>query len=335
MSRPERLLRVDSPSPTPARHLHFGIHEHVVAWERGCHKLSGTGSAPISRLLGGRWSRYRSVVSISGAQRRNWYDPDVELPLLPETWDAIRSLLERPWSQRLWVVREIKPGAVVQAGFNRVPVVGIAEAIYCLYSNAKPPPDIRRHLEHAVGILARLPALCFTRLLCRASTFQACTDPRDKIFPARFTSNTARAHYSVSNATRSDSNTERPSILKARGVRCGLVSSVTNPLSPRLERWKAINHVRRWQPEGLDSEIHQPTGEPLRRVYAITLICNALKEREPDWNLTSTETWIRQDWDEALLGDRAQSTSSESSASTRGDVAEALQCGAGRLLIQT
>lgn len=117
-----------------------------------------------------------------GADQDDWYDPTVPLPFPPQTWDAISDLLQRPWFHRLWVVQEIQPGAVVQCGHDQTPVTAITEAIYCMYSKRRLPRGLRRHLEQAVGTLARLPALAFTRLLYRVSTFKACTDPRDKIY---------------------------------------------------------------------------------------------------------------------------------------------------------
>jgi len=122
------------------------------------------------------------LFSAPGAEEKDWYDPDFELPYTPETWDSIQTLLQRPWFHRLWVVQEIRPTAVVQCGYERVPVAPFTEAVYCLYSKATVPDGLRERLEQATGTMARLPALCFTRLLYRAATFKACTDPRDKIY---------------------------------------------------------------------------------------------------------------------------------------------------------
>jgi hypothetical protein len=116
------------------------------------------------------------------AEKDNWFEPDFELPYSQDTWDAILTLLQRPWFNRLWVVQEIQPGAVVQCGHNTIPISAFTEAIYCLYSKTRLPTGLRRYLEQATGTLARLPGLCFTRLLYRASTFKGCADPRDKIY---------------------------------------------------------------------------------------------------------------------------------------------------------
>jgi len=349
------------------------------------------------------------------AVEKQWYDPDFELPFPQDTWDSIRTLLQRPWFSRLWVVQEIQPGAVVQCGFERVPVAKFTEAIYCLYSKAKLPHGFRPHLEQATGTLARLPALAFTRLLHRAATFKACTDPRDKIYgllglaphkfaagikvdyektntpsdvyasaflnhlnitqrlehfhncfigshpddgapswvpdwysevpgkayiPAQFATGTSRAHYSVTSEEATEpGNKIRPKTLNLQGVRCGLVSQITSPLSQDLDERAAIQHVRRWQPQDLDSGTYIPTGESMRKAYAITLICGITKEREPDWILSSTDTWVKHDFgDQALFGKDASDQEAprvDATANTRGDVQDALQCCANRLFFRT
>jgi hypothetical protein len=93
--------------------------------------------------------------------------------------------------------------------------------------------------------------------------------------------------------------------------------------------------VRQWQPKELDTSTYHLTGESLRKTYAITLICNALKEREPDWILSSTNEWVRQEFDQALFGDLAGSQDQDTSGSIRADVADALQCCGGRLFFRT
>lgn len=60
-----------------------------------------------------------------------------------------------------------------------------------------------------------------------------------------------------------------------------------------------------WQPHDLDTATYGPTGEALRKAYAITLICNGLKGREPDWIVSPVDEWTTQEWDEALFGERA------------------------------
>ena len=349
------------------------------------------------------------------AEEKKWYDPDYELPFTQDTWDGIRTLLQRSWFHRVWVVQEIQPGAVVQCGYDRVAVAGFTEAIYCLYSKAKVPRGLRPQLEQATGTLARLPALCFTRLLYRVATFKGCTDPRDKIYgllglapkkfatsvkvdydesntaadvyamttlnhakiaqrlehfhncftggqitasapswvpdwysdipgetyiPAQFATTTSRAHYTVSHSRGTKpGDKSRPDVLQVRGVRCGVVKQISEPLPPRLDKREAIRRVRRWQPDGLDNSTYEPTGESMRKAYAITLICNILKEREPNWILSPTEVWVKQDFGaQALFGKDADASGSAlepSSSSTRSDVADSLQCCADRLFFRT
>lgn len=343
------------------------------------------------------------------AEKEDWYQPDFELPFSQDTWDGIIKLLQRPWFSRLWVVQEIQPGTVVQCGHDTVSISAFTEAIYCLYSKTRLQNGLRRYLEQATGTLARLPGLCFTRLLYRASTFKGCEDPRDKIYgllglaprqfaasiqvnyeesntvadvyamaflnhvritqrlehfhncfttgaitrnapswipdwysdiphetyiPPQFASSTSRAHFSSSISTNgAQQNGSQPGVFQVCGMHCGVVSYVTEPLPLRLDRWEAIRHVRRWQPDDLDTSSYGPTGESMRKAYGITLICNALKEREPDWVLMSVDEWVQQEWDQALFG--KDTNSFQTSSPIRNDVADALQCCGGRLFFRT
>lgn len=94
-----------------------------------------------------------------------------------------------------------------------------------------------------------------------------------------------------------------------------------------------------WEPPGLDTATYAPTGETLRRAYAISLICGGLKEREPDWILSGTREWVDQDWTEALFGERARADGGGEAGGGQGDVrpdvADALQCCGERLFVQT
>ncbi|KAF1831409.1 HET-domain-containing protein [Decorospora gaudefroyi] len=348
-----------------------------------------------------------------GAEEDQWYDPDFELPWTPETWKSIHTLLRRPWFHRLWVVQEIRPSAVVQCGYERVPVAPFTEAVYCLYSKATVPDGLRQRLEQATGTMARLPALCFTRLLYRAATFKACSDPRDKIYgllglaphkfaagvnvdyektntapdvyamaflnhaqicqrlehfhncfpersvtanapswvpdwwsdipgetyiPAQFATTTSRAHFEV--VYRDDTlpgNKSRPEFLRVLGVRFGEVNHTTKPLPPLLDRREAIRHVREWQPEDLNSAMYRPTNEPLRSAYALTLNCSIVKEREPDWILSSTDAWANQDFNDQALFEKGPdplSSNPKTMSNIRSDVSDALQCCTDRLFFR-
>lgn len=65
-----------------------------------------------------------------------------------------------------------------------------------------------------------------------------------------------------------------------------------------------------------------------------------MKEREPDWILTSTEEWVRQDWDEALFGQHGAGLEDAQEGlkrfdTLRNDVADALQCCVALLFFRT
>ncbi|TVY35267.1 Heterokaryon incompatibility protein 6,OR allele [Lachnellula subtilissima] len=332
------------------------------------------------------------LFSSPSAEEEKWFDPDFELPYSQDTWEAILTLLQRPWFNRLWVVQEIQPGAMVQCGHETIPLSAFTEAIYCLYSKARLPTDLRRYLEQATGTLARLPdprdkiygllglaprklaasmvvdyeksntaadvyamvLLNHAQLTQRLEHFHNCFGggqfthnapswvpdwfsdiPGETYLPPQFAATTSRAHFSFSNTK---NETGKPNTLRVRGVRCGVVSHVTQHLPPRLDSWEAIRRVRRWQPDDLDTSTYEPTGESTRRAYAITLICNALKEREPDWILSSVDEWEQQDFDQLLFGEQVRPqdvTEIQASCKLRSDVSDALQCCGDRLFFRT
>lgn len=148
--------------------------------------------------------------------------------------------------------------------------------------------------------------------------------PGETYIPSQFVATTSRAHIRYSDET--------PGKLEALGIRFGKVVSTTVPLPKGLARAEKIQHIRKWQPDDMDTEIYGPTGEPMRKAYAITLICNGLREREPDWIVSFTEDWAQQDFDEALFGDKATDSSS---SEERQDVSDALQCCTERLFFTT
>jgi hypothetical protein len=154
--------------------------------------------------------------------------------------------------------------------------------------------------------------------------------PGETYIPSQFVASNSRAHFRHPN-TGHEIGT--PSVLEVLGVRFGPINHITDALPPRLETWEAIRRVREWQPHDLDTATYGPTGEALRKAYAITLICNGLKEREPDWIVSPVDEWATQEWDEALFSERA--TGTKGSPRIRQDTADALQCCGERLFFRT
>lgn len=152
--------------------------------------------------------------------------------------------------------------------------------------------------------------------------------PGETYVPSQFVATTSRAHYRHPGNGPNGGNT-----LEVLGVRFGGINEITEALPPRLDTWDAIQRVRQWQPVDLDTATYSPTGESKRKAYAITLICNGLREREPDWIVSSVDEWARQEFDEALFGEHA--SGQEKPSSSRQDVADALQCCGERLFFQT
>ncbi|KAK1573798.1 heterokaryon incompatibility protein [Colletotrichum navitas] len=326
-----------------------------------------TGTAWLGTEGDGSTHAFEALRYLGDQVEEQWYDPDFELPYSEETWNAIISLMRRPWFNRLWVVQEIHPGAFLQAGHDKIALTSFSEAQYCLYCKTQLPPGIRWQMTQVDGTLSRFWTMALPRLLYRGA-YKECTDPRDKIYgllglapskfakgikvdyeaantadnvyrmatlthakttqrlehfhncftpkserkipegpswvpdwfsecpgesyiPSQFVTSTSRAHY-----RHSEDNSH---LLELLGVRFGSVCHVTEPLSSRLEdRRDAIHHIRQWQPADLDSATYGPTGEPLRKAYAITLASYGLREREPDWIVSSVTEWARQDFDD-------------------------------------
>lgn len=160
--------------------------------------------------------------------------------------------------------------------------------------------------------------------------------PGNTYIPALFATSTSLAHYTCSYASKGrGGQTGKTDVLRVHGVFCGEVKSTTAPLQSDIGGWEALTEVRKWQPDDLDTSVYKPTGESTWKAYTITLICNILKEREPDWILTPTDERVKQDWDQALFGSHADSHSSTIyPANMRSDVSDALQCCSSRLFFR-
>ncbi|CAN8101822.1 unnamed protein product [Discula destructiva] len=155
--------------------------------------------------------------------------------------------------------------------------------------------------------------------------------PGETYVPSQFVAGASRAHFRYSETA--------PAALDLLGVRFGRVTHVTEPLPQGLDRWDAIRHVRRWQPDDLDHAVYGPSGEPLRKAYALTLICNGVREHEPDWIVSSTEEWAQQGFAQALFGENAPVDTEDFGEAApdplRQDVSDALQCCAERRFFRT
>jgi hypothetical protein len=141
---------------------------------------------------------------------------------------------------------------------------------------------------------------------------------------------TSRAHFKYTD--------EEPDLLEVLGVSCAVVSHVSDYPPEGLERQNAVDRVRRWQPCGLDTATYRPTGEPLRKAYACTLIENVVAQRFPENGLLSIDKWANQVGDGFLFGDCANSPGEvEAGDSMKTDAAVrlALGCCAERAFIQT
>jgi hypothetical protein len=103
------------------------------------------------------------------------------------------------------------------------------------------------------------------------------------------------------NSRHGDSN--EPNVLHALGVCCDTVTSVASRLPNGLDSASAISHIiKQWRPHDLDTTVCRPTGETLKKAYAITLSNYAVRERWPDFNYYDLVDLLETDWANALLG---------------------------------
>lgn len=81
-----------------------------------------------------------------------------------------------------------------------------------------------------------------------------------------FPANNTRAHIKHEK--------DHPDILHVFGVQCAAIDEVAESLewSVTEKPWKALHHVRSWQPHDLNTAVYAPTGETMRQAYAVTII---------------------------------------------------------------
>jgi hypothetical protein len=140
---------------------------------------------------------------------------------------------------------------------------------------------------------------------------------------------TSRAHIAYDDAV--------PELLNVLGVHCAVVKSVSVALPRGFDHRSAVRLVRQWQPRDLDTAKYHPTGESLRKAFAITLTFGSVEDRWRGFDCPSLNDWARQDYDDALFGgnwnDRDCATVEESST-TSPEVLFALQSCHGRAFMQ-
>lgn len=92
-------------------------------------------------------------------------------------------------------------------------------------------------------------------------------------------------------------------MLEVLGMSCVIVSHVEGPIPKGLDRRDAMDRVKQRQPRDLDTATYKPTGEPLRKAYACTLIEDYVKDRFHGLPYPTIEQWVEQAGDCTLFGD--------------------------------
>jgi hypothetical protein len=103
-------------------------------------------------------------------------------------WIALRSLFERPYFRRMWIVQEVALGkkCVVYCGSHSVPWNNLAKAALCLEDDADHQADAHR-VVRMIGGLKRMNVTGYSghrplMNLIHQSFNLLCTNPRDKIY---------------------------------------------------------------------------------------------------------------------------------------------------------
>ncbi|KJZ75174.1 hypothetical protein HIM_05368 [Hirsutella minnesotensis 3608] len=168
----------------------------VVAWlgvegndSTNAFETLGHISAQLEVTKGGR-----IIASPSAVDPTIWRnDTPVQLP--DRTWQALFSLVDRPWFYRLWCWQEIKLGsqrAFLQCGKDEIMWPSFWKAILCLHNKDEiPSNDFREKCRHIV-YLQHDSTLSPLSIVLDLSRSKGCADPRDKIYgllgltPTRF-----------------------------------------------------------------------------------------------------------------------------------------------------
>lgn len=114
----------------------------------------------------------------------DWHMRGTDLGYDEATWDAILTLLSRPWFSRLWIVQEVRlagPRSIIQCGQDSLSLPLFRRAIWCLKSKSwLPSSSLRQGVGSADRLLKGVVTPSLSSLL-DISRQQGCSDPRDKI----------------------------------------------------------------------------------------------------------------------------------------------------------
>lgn len=126
------------------------------------------------------------------AYESTWHKQNATLPYGQHTWDAILSVLLRPWFRRVWTVQEIQlgsrqPGPIFHCGMETIELAKFCRAVQCIDSKRELStvilsPELTREVANAAALLEPMPGYCFRDLLRLGTVGRLCKDSRDIIY---------------------------------------------------------------------------------------------------------------------------------------------------------
>ena len=126
-------------------------------------------------------------VNAPGCPKPTWSRTAVALPYDNETWEAITSLLQRPWFKRLWVWQEAKLSndeSIIQCGQKTMELYRFGVAAWCAAAKSSSiPAGLQVPLFRAGDAVLRQFDEPFLNTLLHLNG-KECSDPRDKIYGA-------------------------------------------------------------------------------------------------------------------------------------------------------
>lgn len=117
-----------------------------------------------------------------GAVQRHWIFTSVVPSYSATTWSALEAFFSRPWFSRIWVLQEARLAnnkATMHCGQDEIPWSAIRKSILVMGIKPSMPTQLYAKLSSLrLGFFHSTSYLD----LARWTSFQLCTDPRDKVF---------------------------------------------------------------------------------------------------------------------------------------------------------
>jgi hypothetical protein len=123
------------------------------------------------------------------SSEKNWWSPNYSITLSQPVWNAIASLIQRPYFERLWVVQEIQTAgqhSIIQCGETEIlwyyarRAFGRCRSELATLPQFSPLSGKRNH--HIADYISRNLAMEDVNVLFSIASDRKCTDPKDRVF---------------------------------------------------------------------------------------------------------------------------------------------------------